>query len=302
MLFEKFPLPVVCIANQASLALLACGRKTGLVVDCGEGASRVVPVYEGNVLTHAVDTSSPGGKDFTESLRHHHPFEDDNELKAALRARKMKEKICYVAGDYEQELEAMKTEDHLVFEKETLLEPSLDATEDVSLSRFMTPQRKSSKENQNLKNGYSEILKPSTAAYIHQIWITTDMENIEIDLGRFSCMESLLSSGYGKQSLADTILSSVKKCDMELHWELFNNIVLSGGSAMCPGFRGRLYKELITKAPDLSGIKLISPYPSHQLVWRGGAMLAGMAPQSEYITRREYDELGKSAAFRLFRI
>ena len=47
IMFETFNVPAMYVANSAVLALHASGRKTGVVIESGDGASHVVPVYEG---------------------------------------------------------------------------------------------------------------------------------------------------------------------------------------------------------------------------------------------------------------
>lgn len=45
--FETFRVPALHFAGTGTLALYACGRTTGVVVECGDGLSTVTPVYEG---------------------------------------------------------------------------------------------------------------------------------------------------------------------------------------------------------------------------------------------------------------
>merc|ERR1711953_1182959 len=67
------------VAIQAVLSLYASGRTTGIVMDSGDGVSHGVPVYEGYALPHAI-------------------------VRLDLAVRDIKEKLCYVALDFEQEM------------------------------------------------------------------------------------------------------------------------------------------------------------------------------------------------------
>ena len=53
IMFETFGVPAMYVSLQAVLSLYAMGRVTGCVFDCGEGASHIVPIYEG-ILKHVV--------------------------------------------------------------------------------------------------------------------------------------------------------------------------------------------------------------------------------------------------------
>lgn len=48
------------------LNLYSSGRTNGLVVDCGEGSTNAVPVYEGFVINNAVKRNLIAGKAITE--------------------------------------------------------------------------------------------------------------------------------------------------------------------------------------------------------------------------------------------
>ena len=66
VLFEIFNAPAIHIATPAALALYATGRYTGLVMDSGDGISHAVPIYDGNVLGHAILRLDLAGRDLTD--------------------------------------------------------------------------------------------------------------------------------------------------------------------------------------------------------------------------------------------
>lgn len=68
IMFEKFNIPAMYLANQSVLSLYASGRTTGVVVDSGDGLSHCVPVYEGYAMTHAIQQNDVGGRHLTEYL------------------------------------------------------------------------------------------------------------------------------------------------------------------------------------------------------------------------------------------
>ncbi|KAL6745398.1 putative actin [Haematococcus lacustris] len=73
------------------------------------------------------------------------------------------------------------------------------------------------------------------------------------------------------------IHDTINKCDIDVRRELYNNIVLSGGTSMFEGIQTR---------------------PLH-LVWIGGSILSSLSTfQSMWITREEYLETGPNIVHR----
>lgn len=66
--FEKLNVARLSVCSGAVLALAARGVRTGLVVDSGECATRVTPVFEGYVQQSASKSLSVGGRDITNRL------------------------------------------------------------------------------------------------------------------------------------------------------------------------------------------------------------------------------------------
>ena len=66
------------------------------------------------------------------------------------------------------------------------------------------------------------------------------------------------------------------KCDLDIRRDLFNNIVLSGGTTMFPGIGDRMQKELTALAPSSMRIKIIAPPERKYSVWIGESILASL--------------------------
>eukprot|EP01130_Rhizamoeba_saxonica_P016824 TRINITY_DN7850_c0_g1_i1.p1 TRINITY_DN7850_c0_g1~~TRINITY_DN7850_c0_g1_i1.p1 ORF type:complete len:395 (-),score=77.58 TRINITY_DN7850_c0_g1_i1:77-1225(-) len=103
--FETFNVPAFFVSMQAVLSLYASGSATGVVLDCGDGVSTAVPIFEGFALNHAIQRIDLAGRDVTDHLQlllrksgHNFTTSSTKEIVANI-----KEKQCYVSYDPSKE-------------------------------------------------------------------------------------------------------------------------------------------------------------------------------------------------------
>ncbi|XP_035696348.1 actin, cytoplasmic-like isoform X2 [Branchiostoma floridae] len=113
-MFETFNVPALYVSIQAVLSLYASGRTSGIVLDCGDGVSHCVPIFEGYSLPHSIMRLNLAGRDITHYLMKLLTERGYSFVTSAEReiVRDLKEKTCFVSMNFEEEMMriAMNTE------------------------------------------------------------------------------------------------------------------------------------------------------------------------------------------------
>jgi len=111
IMFDTFNVPAFYVAIQAVLSLYSSGRTTGMVFDSGDGVTHVVPIYEGYALPHAIQRIDIAGRDITNHLVRlltERGYSLNNSAEREI-VRDVKEKLCYIALDFNEEMAKART-------------------------------------------------------------------------------------------------------------------------------------------------------------------------------------------------
>mmetsp|Transcript_3453 Transcript_3453/g.5390 ORF Transcript_3453/g.5390 Transcript_3453/m.5390 type:complete len:307 (-) Transcript_3453:211-1131(-) len=104
-MFETYQFGAANVSIQAMLTLYAQGLLTGVVVDTGDGVTHVVPVYDGFVPQNLIRRLDVAGRHITNYfikllMLRGYAFNRTADFETV---RQIKEKMCYVAYDINQE-------------------------------------------------------------------------------------------------------------------------------------------------------------------------------------------------------
>ena len=236
-MFESFKVPAMYVALQPMLSLMASGRHAGVILDSGDGVTTVVPIEGAYLIPEGIIRMNFAGRDLIDYLAR---ILMTAELEVV---RDIKEKLCYVALDFDLEMTKSKLQ-------------------------------------------------------IEQSYTLPDGQVITIGNERFRCPEALFQPSFFNMEsggIHEIIYKSVMKCPLDFRGDFFNNIILSGGNTLFPGFGDRLKKELTCLVPSSVKVKTVEPPERAHSVWIGGSVLGSLSTfQSAWITKQEYEEFGPS--------
>mmetsp|Transcript_12702 Transcript_12702/g.14439 ORF Transcript_12702/g.14439 Transcript_12702/m.14439 type:complete len:378 (+) Transcript_12702:230-1363(+) len=113
IMFEVFDVRGMYVCSQAALSLFASGRVDGVVLEIGDGVTQAIPMYEGYALPHAMRQIHLAGRDLTNNMMKLLTERGYSFVTTISReiARDIKEKLCFVAKDFNQEIKKSNNTD-----------------------------------------------------------------------------------------------------------------------------------------------------------------------------------------------
>ncbi|KAH7640442.1 actin-related protein 2 isoform X2 [Dermatophagoides farinae] len=264
MMFEKYQFHSAYIAIQAVLTLYAQGLMTGVVVDIGDGVTHICPVYQGFAMPHLTRRLDVAGREVTRYLiklllLRGYAFNHTADFETV---RMLKEKMCYIAYNCEQE---QKLAEETTYLTETY---TLNDGRIIKLSgeRFEAPEALFQPHLVNIEGqGISELL-------------FNTINSADLDLRSELYKHIVLSGG---STMYPGLPSRLEREIKQLYLER----ILKGDGQKLQKFK----------------IRVEDPPRRKDMVFIGGAVLADVMkdhPQF-WITRQQYEEMGIDHIIRL---
>jgi actin-related protein len=99
--------------------------------------------------------------------------------------------------------------------------------------------------------------------------------------------------------IQELIRECVMRCDVEVRKELYQSILLSGGTTLFQGFQNRLATEVQRFAPEQVRAKVMAPNERMFSAWIGGSILGSLTTfRQMWISSSEFHEHGVSVVHR----
>lgn len=131
---------------------------------------------------------------------------------------------------------------------------------------------------------------------LEKTYTLPDGNVITVGNERFRCPEALFDPsmiGMEQLGMHQAAYATIQDCDIDIRNDLFENVVISGGTTMFPGLSDRLQAEIQSKAPATITVEVEASEERKYSVWVGGSILSSLSTfQQMWITREEYDDVG----------
>ncbi|KAL1935153.1 hypothetical protein VTP01DRAFT_4293 [Rhizomucor pusillus] len=295
--FEKFSFPAFYLAKDAVMTAFSVGRATALVLDSGGGVTSAVPVYDGYVLQKGELHNPLAGDVVSAQILDY--LKNDVHLDVTPQYKVASKKPVESGQPPQVQLSnrpnTTKTYDDFEimrviheFKESVCQVAEMTFDEGIIGSRPQKPFE--------FPDGYNNLFGVEryriTESLFQPAQFLRKPTNPETPIA--TLQQSQISQTQGMHQL---IFNSIRNCDIDLRPLLFNNIVVTGGNTLFPGFTERLNYELPVLAP---GSKVKIHAAGNQIErkcssWLGGSIVSSLGTFHQlWISRQEYDEHGAS--------
>mmetsp|Transcript_16347 Transcript_16347/g.33289 ORF Transcript_16347/g.33289 Transcript_16347/m.33289 type:complete len:120 (-) Transcript_16347:788-1147(-) len=108
--------------------------------------------------------------------------------------------------------------------------------------------------------------------------------------------------GSAKLGAAQLIFEAASACDVDSRRELYNSLILTGGSSLFPGVTERFQRDIAILTPQMFKTKVIASSNNYERMaspWIGGSILGSLGTFNQmWMSKKEYDEFGANFILR----
>ena len=235
--FDTFGVKELAVEVRQVLAMKQSGRMTGALFHCGDRVTHCVPIASGFIIPKAIIRVDYGGSFVTDYLSGIVVSRGYSFITAQERQilKNIKESLCYVAMDFDQEFIKLA-----------------EAEEDVERS-YELP------DGQVITFGSERYRAPEML-----------FQPAFIGMGASGVVDVVYTSIMNINRMENKEGRNINA----LRNELFANIVLAGGTTLFPGFPERLQADLAKMAPNNAHVNVIALPQRRHSVFIGASQLA----------------------------
>jgi len=242
-MFEKYKIPALFMVKDPVLTAFSCGRSSALILDVGHKASIATPVNDGYALLKCIIKHDIGGQQLTQDLFNYIKTKKEADIKPRYTFNKrfvntdgqeimqltdltgtQEIKATHPGYKAYSQLEIVREmkEDFLTVSDEVLQQKLSD---NARIATYELPDGSqlqfSSYERQNI----AEKLFQNQSSL--QFGSDKEQPNAQENIAGFSGVHQM-------------IVESISKSDIDIRRDLFQNIILSGGTTNFKGFQERI--------------------------------------------------------------
>lgn len=278
ILFEEYNFKALCRSTAAQLSAFKCHKEEVekhllcLVVDSGYSFTHIVPVFNGKVLKKGVKRINVGGKLLTNHLKEILSYRQLHVLDETYVINQVKEDTCYVSDNFYRDMNTAR----------------FKGAKNTVVRDYVLP------DYTHIKRGY---VKSAT-----EMWLGSKKENEQIlrmNNERFAVPELLFHPsdiGIQEMGIPEAITHAIEQLPIEMQPHCYLNILLTGGCALLPGMKQRVFSEFRSLAPCDLDVTVHCPSKPVTHAWEGGCALSKteVFVNKMCVTKAEYDEHGKN--------
>lgn len=241
-MFDKYKIPALFLVKDPVLCTFSCGRSSAVVLDVGHKASIATPVNDGYALLKCIIKHDIGGQHITEDLYKYTVDKKTNQIRPRF---SFKKKFVNTDGQEMMQLIDLSSapeikNTHPNYYKWSQMEIVREMKEDfLSVSEEYLQQ----KPNENPRMANYELPDGSQlqlSSFERQVFTEKLFQNQSAQVFSNNVAQGATEEVDGFQGVHQMIVESISKSDIDIRRDLFQNIILSGGTTMCRGFQERV--------------------------------------------------------------